>query len=46
MNLTAENIGEIVDQSHEFAIALAEHFDVLQRVTKGDFDSRVCGESR
>ncbi len=46
VNLTAENIGEIVDQSHEFAIALAEHFDVLQRVTKGDLDSRVCGKSK
>ena len=35
VNITAENIGEIVDQSHEFAMGLAEHFDVLHRVTEG-----------
>ncbi len=34
VNLTAKNIGEIVEQSHEFAMVLAEHFDVLHRVTK------------
>jgi PAS domain S-box-containing protein len=45
VNLTAENIGEIVDQSHEFAICLAEHFDVLNRVSKGDLSARVCGQS-
>lgn len=45
INLTAENLGEIVDQSHEFAITLAEHFDVLSRVSKGDYDARVYGES-
>ncbi len=28
VNLTAKNIGEIVEQSHEFAMVLAEHFDV------------------
>ena len=46
VNLTAANIGEIVDQSHEFAMGLAEHFDVLQRVTKGDLNARVTSESR
>ncbi len=46
VNLTAENIGEIVDQSHEFAIGLAEHFDVLHRVSRGDLDSRVSGGSQ
>jgi PAS domain S-box-containing protein/putative nucleotidyltransferase with HDIG domain len=45
-NITAENIGEIVDQSHEFAISLAEHFDVLHRVSKGDFNARVSGTSK
>jgi len=45
INLTAENLGEIIDQSHEFAITLAEHFDVLSRVSKGDYDSRVYGDS-
>ncbi len=46
VNMTAENIGEIVDQSHEFAIGLAEHFDVLDRVSKGDLDARVNGGSQ
>jgi PAS domain S-box-containing protein/putative nucleotidyltransferase with HDIG domain len=45
VNITAENIGEIVDQSHEFAMGLAEHFDVLQRVSRGELDARADGES-
>ncbi|UCB47605.1 MAG: PAS domain S-box protein [Deltaproteobacteria bacterium] len=46
VNLTAENLGEIVDLSHEFAIGLAEHFDVLHRVSKGDLAARVFGTSK
>jgi PAS domain S-box-containing protein len=46
VNMTAENIGEIVDQSHEFAIELAEHFDVLHRVSKGDLDAKITGSSQ
>lgn len=46
VNLTAREIGEIVDQSHEFAIALAEHFDVLHKVSKGDLTTRVTGKSQ
>ncbi len=45
INVTAENIGEIVDQSHEFAMGLAEHFDVLHRVTEGDLNARISGSS-
>ncbi|MCK5543688.1 MAG: PAS domain S-box protein, partial [Desulfobulbaceae bacterium] len=45
INLTAENLGEIVDLSHEFAIGLAEHFDVLHKVSKGDLTARVSGGS-
>ena len=45
INLTAENIGEIVDQSHEFAMSLAEHFDVLLKVSHGDLNARVSGNS-
>jgi PAS domain S-box-containing protein len=41
VNLTAQNIEEIVDLSHEFAIGLAEHFDVLHKVSKGDINTRV-----
>ena len=46
VNMTAENIGEIVDQFHEFAIGLAEHFDVLHRVSSGDLNARVSGGSK
>lgn len=46
VNVTAEEIGEIVNLSHEFAIDLAEYFDVLHRVSKGDLDARVTGSSR
>ena len=45
INLTAENIGEMVDQSHEIAIGLAEHFDLLHRVSKGELQARATGES-
>ena len=46
VNETAVNIAEIVDLSHEFAMSLAEYFDVLVRVSKGDHSARVRGESR
>lgn len=46
VNLTAENLADIVHLSHEFAIGLAEHFDVLNRVSKGDLTARVYGTSR
>ena len=45
VNLTALNLGEIVDLSHEFAIGLAEHFDVLHRVSCGDLSARITGTS-
>jgi signal transduction histidine kinase/CheY-like chemotaxis protein/HPt (histidine-containing phosphotransfer) domain-containing protein len=45
VNLTAENLAEIVNLSHEFAIGLAEHFDALHRVSKGDLAARVSGSS-
>jgi putative nucleotidyltransferase with HDIG domain len=46
INLTAKDIGEIIDQSHEFAMVLAEYFDVLHRVAKGELSARVTGESQ
>lgn len=46
VNLTAKDIGEIVDQSHEFAMVLAEHFDVLHKVSTGDLTARVSGKSK
>jgi C4-dicarboxylate-specific signal transduction histidine kinase len=45
VNLTAEELSEIVNLSHEFAIGLAEHFDVLHRVSKGELTMRVSGTS-
>ena len=45
VDLTAENLEEIVNLSHEFAMGLAEHFNVLHRVTKGDLTARVFGSS-
>lgn len=46
VNTTAINLGEIVDLSHEFAMGLAEHFDVLERVSRGDLSARVNGISQ
>ena len=46
VNVTAENLGEIVDLSHDFAIGLAEYFDALHRVSKGDLTARVYGTSK
>ncbi|MBW2173679.1 MAG: PAS domain S-box protein, partial [Deltaproteobacteria bacterium] len=46
VNLTAMNLAGIVNLSHEFAIGLAEHFDVLHRVSKGDLTARVSGLSQ
>lgn len=45
VNLTAANLADIVDLSHEFAIGLAEHFDVLNKVSRGDLTARVYGTS-
>jgi PAS domain S-box-containing protein len=45
INLTALEIGVMVDQSHEIAIGLAEHFDVLHKVSRGDLKARATGHS-
>ena len=46
VNMTAKSLGEIVNLSHEFAIGLAEHFDVLNRVADGKLDARVQGTTQ
>lgn len=46
VNLTAINLAGIVNLSHEFAMGLAEHFDVLNRVSKGELTARVSGMSQ
>lgn len=45
INMTAKDIGDIVDQSHEFAMVLAEHFDILHQVSQGNLNARVTGKS-
>ena len=45
VNRTAVHMDEMVDMTHEFAMGLAEHFDVLHRVGTGDLNARVHGES-
>ena len=46
VNMTASEIAEIVNQSHEIAIGLAEHFDILHRVSSGEMAARVSGSSK
>lgn len=46
VNLTGENLAEMVDLSHEFAMGLAEHFDALHRLSQGDLTARVAGSSQ
>jgi PAS domain S-box-containing protein len=46
VNLTAQNLAEIVALSHEFAMGLAEHFSVLNEVSRGDLTARVSGASQ
>ena len=46
VNKTAKEIGTIVDQLHEFAIGLAEHFDILNKVSRGDLDARITEDSQ
>ena len=46
VNLTAKNLGEMVDQCHEFAFCLATYFEVLHQVSKGDLDVRVSDASQ
>ncbi|MBW2602513.1 MAG: hypothetical protein JRD47_11480 [Deltaproteobacteria bacterium] len=43
VNSTARNLSEIVDLSHEFAMGLAEYFDVLHKASEGDLTTRVRG---
>jgi PAS domain S-box-containing protein len=43
--MTATHIGEIVNLSHEFAMGLAEHFDVLHKVSMGNLKARISGTS-
>lgn len=45
VNRAAEEVAEMVEMSHEFAIGLAEHFDVLHRVSRGELSVRINGVS-
>jgi PAS domain S-box-containing protein/putative nucleotidyltransferase with HDIG domain len=46
VNSAAGEIRAMVDQCHEFAISLCEHFDVLKRVSRGELEARVSGKSK
>jgi hypothetical protein len=46
VNLTAQNIEEIVELSYEFAIGLDEHCEVLHRVSKAGLSSRISDNSK
>lgn len=41
LNQLAENIQVMVEDSHELAIGLCEHYDALNRIAGGDFGSRA-----
>jgi len=45
VNVAAKDLATIINLTHEFAMGLAEYFDVLQRVSRGDFTARVSGDS-
>ena len=45
VNITAQNLADIVQLSHEFAMGLAEYFDVLHKASEGDLTTRVRGSS-
>lgn len=45
VNVTARDLATIINLTHEFAMGLTEYFDVLQRVSRGDFTARVSGDS-
>jgi len=44
INVTSKNFSEIIDLTHEIAIGVSEFFDVLHRVSSGNFEARVTGE--
>jgi len=45
VNETAEGCGQMVEMAHEFAIGMAELFDVFNRVAAGDLTARMQGHS-
>ena len=45
VNVTAKNIGDIVGLSHDIAIGIAEHFDTLDKVSKGELNARISSNS-
>jgi len=45
VNETSFSNSAHIEEFHEIAIGLAEHFDVLQKITQGDLNARVSGNS-
>jgi len=45
INKLAEEVGSTVDLTHELAVGICEHFDVLRRLQEGDFSARATEDS-
>jgi len=45
LNQLAENFQGMVEESHEMAIGLCEHYDALNRIAAGDFAARAPEDS-
>jgi len=46
INRLSENMQEIIDNSHEMAIGLCEHYETLLRISRGDFSARAAEDSK
>ena len=45
INKVSEELSEIIDLTHELAIGICEHFDVLRRLHEGDFSATASEDS-
>jgi len=45
INKVSQEVGAMVELTHELAIGICEHFDVLRRLQKGDFTATASEES-
>lgn len=45
LNATADKVETMIDQHHELAVGLCEHYDTLSKVAKGDHSARANEDS-
>ncbi|MDI6713940.1 MAG: ATP-binding protein [Thermodesulfovibrio sp.] len=45
INKVSEELSEIIELTHELAIGICEHFDVLRRLQEGDFSATASEDS-